>query len=101
MILDVTPETSTAREVGLKGGEKIISLNGNHDFELIDFLYMIHEDKVSIEVEKNDGTIENYTLERENDKEIGLSISSHPIRRCKNKCRPLCSECCRMFRKPM
>lgn len=86
MILDVPPIDSTAFKAGIKGGEEVISLNGDYKFELIDFIYAILLDKVTLELKDGNSLNSQYKLSREGESQLGLSLKTYPLRTCRNKC---------------
>jgi len=86
MILERTVEGSLAHKAGLKGGEEIVSLNDNPDFELVDFIYSTLMDEITFEIRADSSKITKFKLERGEESDFGLNLSSFPIKRCKNKC---------------
>jgi putative radical SAM enzyme (TIGR03279 family) len=86
MILDVTPLDSVAYKSGITGGEEVISLNGDHDFELIDFIYATILDDVTLELKNENSLIQQYKLSKDEDAQFGLLLKRYPIRACRNKC---------------
>lgn len=82
-------EGSIASELGIVIGDCLLSINGNEVVDIIDYLFLISDDYVEIEVEKSDGEIWDYEIDKEFDEELGIEFAN-PIlsdaKNCSNNC---------------
>ncbi|MGB3367359.1 MAG: DUF512 domain-containing protein [Acidaminobacteraceae bacterium] len=82
-------EGSIASELGIVVGDCLLSINGNEVVDIIDYLFLVSDDYIEIEVEKSDGEIWDYEIDKEFDEEIGIEFSN-PImsdaKNCSNNC---------------
>ncbi|MFQ5601994.1 MAG: DUF512 domain-containing protein [bacterium] len=79
---------STGAELGLKIGDKIVAINGKPVADVIDYQFMITEEEVELEIERNGASIV-FEIEKEYDDQLGLGLEDIKIRRCGNDC-PFC-----------
>lgn len=80
---------SIAEELGLKKGDKIISVNGEKPRDMIDYRYMMCSEDIEIEIEKTNGEIEIYEIEKDFDDDLGIVFESavfDRIKPCTNHC---------------
>jgi len=80
---------SPAEKAGLKAGDRLMKINGSYFYDLLDFQYLCTEKRVSLQVEKNDNTVQNFTIYKEYDEETGIDFFSPvigPLRHCRNHC---------------
>lgn len=82
-------EGSIASELGIVVGDCLLSINGNEVVDIIDYLFLVSDDYIEIEVEKSDGEIWDYEIDKEFDEELGIEFSN-PImsdaKNCSNNC---------------
>lgn len=82
-------EGSIASELGIVVGDCLLSINGNEVVDIIDYLFLVSDDYIEIEVEKSDGEIWDYEIDKEFDEELGVEFSN-PImsdaKNCSNNC---------------
>ena len=88
-IISKVLEGSIASELGIEVGDSLLSINGNEVVDIIDYLFLISDDYIEIEIEKSDGEIWDYEIEKNFDEELGIEFSN-PImsdaKNCSNKC---------------
>lgn len=80
---------SIAEEVGIEAGDKLLSINDNKVKDIIDYKYLIVDENVILEVEKNQGEIWEIEIEKEYGEDIGLEFKEPMLdkpRICHNKC---------------
>lgn len=81
---------SIAEELGVEVGDKIISINGEKIKDIIDYRFLMADDYVTIEIEKNDNSeIWELEVEKEFDEKFGIEFKNGIIdeaQSCKNKC---------------
>jgi putative radical SAM enzyme (TIGR03279 family) len=80
---------SIAEELDINPGDILININGNKVKDIIDYKYLISDENVVVEIEKNEGEIWQYEIEKEYDEDLGI-IFTNPLidkaKSCKNKC---------------
>lgn len=86
-ITKVLPD-SLGEELGLKPGDKLISMNGNPIRDVIDYLYYEAAEDLSLLVEI-DGEEVLFEIEKDSEEPLGLDFEDYLMdrqRSCKNKC---------------
>ncbi|MGE5629983.1 MAG: DUF512 domain-containing protein [Caulobacteraceae bacterium] len=86
-IVDVRP-SSIADELGIKKGDKLITINGACVKDILEYKYLTTDEYLEVEIEKPDGERWIYELEKEYDEDIGIvfeGIIDEP-KSCHNKC---------------
>lgn len=79
---------SMAEEAGLQKGDKLLEINGNDFYDLLEYRYLMSEPEVELKVLKTDGTEEIIVIENDYE-DIGLSFRDELIGdaiSCTNKC---------------
>lgn len=87
-ILKVQPG-GIAEEVGIEPNDKLLSINGNIVKDIIDYKFLITDEFVTIEVEKQNGEIWEIEIEKGYDEELGIEFKDFILdkpRSCHNKC---------------
>lgn len=86
-ILEVRP-SSIADELGIKKGDKLISINGVGIRDILEYKYLTTDEFLEVEIENSSGEIWIYEVEKEYDEDIGIvfdGIIDKP-KSCHNKC---------------
>ena len=81
--------SSIAQELDFQAGEKIISINGEKPQDMIDYRYLVCSEDIEIEIEKLNGEIEVYEIEKDFDEDLGIVFDSavfDRIKPCTNHC---------------
>jgi len=80
---------SIAEEMEIEKGDVLLTINGRAVKDIIDYLFLISDEYLELEVQKPDGEVWLLEIEKEYDEELGLEFK-HPImdhaRNCRNKC---------------
>ena len=80
---------SIGEEVGIEVGDKLISINGQHIEDIIEYKYCLAEEYLEVEIEKQDGETWILEIEKGYDEDLGVEFDN-PIlthmRSCQNKC---------------
>lgn len=88
-IINKVIENSIGEELGIEKGDALISVNGSPIEDIIDYFFMITDEYIEIEIEKPDGEIWMFEIDKDFDEELGLEFFN-PIldkaKSCKNKC---------------
>jgi putative radical SAM enzyme (TIGR03279 family) len=86
-IIEVRP-LSIAEELGIKKGDRLISINGAKIRDILEYKYLTTDEFLEVEVEHTNGEIWIYEVEKEYDEDIGVvfeGIIDKP-KSCHNKC---------------
>lgn len=88
IIIDIK-EGSIAEEIGLEPGDILLKVNEQEIKDIIEYMFLIADEYIEIEIQKRNGQIEVYGVEKDYDEEIGI-VFENPIidkaKSCKNKC---------------
>lgn len=80
---------SIAEELEIEVGDRLLTINGRPVNDIIDYLYLLADEYVEVEVEKPDGEIWVLEIEKEYYEELGVEFEN-PImdkaRNCSNNC---------------
>ena len=79
---------SIAEEVGIRPGDRLRKINGQRVNDILDYRYLITDDLVELEIER-DGEIIIYDIEKDTDDSLGIELEPLKIRMCGNDC-PFC-----------
>lgn len=79
---------SLSQEIGLTVGDKILAVNGKKIRDIIDLSFELAEEKVTLQIEHENGDREEIFFEKDVDEELGAEFESavDKIRCCKNNC---------------
>ena len=80
---------SIAEEVGIEVNDVLISINGTPIDDIIDYKFLAVDEEVVLEVEKPDGEIWEYEIEKEYGENLGLEFQGgimDKAKRCSNNC---------------
>ncbi len=82
-------KNSIAEELELQVGDVLLSVNGAEVQDYIDYKFQISDDFINIDIEKPDGEIWEFEIEKEYDEDLGI-IFENPlmdnIKVCENNC---------------
>ncbi|BEP29490.1 DUF512 domain-containing protein [Helicovermis profundi] len=80
---------SIAEELGLNVGDALVSINGKKVVDIIDYLFLMSDEFLEVEIEKKNGEIWMLEIDKEYDEELGIEFEN-PIldhaKRCSNNC---------------
>jgi putative radical SAM enzyme (TIGR03279 family) len=80
---------SLAQELSIEPGDFLISINGEPVNDIIDYMYLIADENIIIEIEKTDGEIWKIEVDKDYDEKLGvefkLAIMDKP-KSCHNNC---------------
>ena len=88
-IISEVLKDSIAQELEFQKGDKIISINGEKPQDMIDYRYMMCCEEVDIELERTNGDIEIFEIEKDFDDDLGIVFESavfDRIKPCTNHC---------------
>lgn len=80
---------SIAHKLHIKKGDKLISVNGEMIKDIFDYQFIIADEYVTLEIERANGNIDIFEIEKDYDDDIGLEFSNSLMdeyHSCRNKC---------------
>jgi putative radical SAM enzyme (TIGR03279 family) len=90
-ITKVLPD-SIAAEIGFDVGDAIVSINGSHPRDLIDYQFLCADEYLELEVLDSTGKIHHVEIEKDYDEDLGLEFETalfDNLIQCNNRC-PFC-----------
>lgn len=82
-------EDSIAQELGIEPGDFIHSINGTPVEDIIEYTFLQSDEYIELEIEKANGDLYLYDIEKEYDEELGIEFSNpiiDAVRTCNNDC---------------
>lgn len=82
-------EESIAEELGLKKGDRLIKINNEELYDILDYKFNEVDEYVELEIEHENGEVEIYEIEKYEEDELGIIFENELIdnpRNCHNKC---------------
>lgn len=82
-------KNSIAEELCFEKGDKILSINGETPKDLIDYRFAINDEYIELELERKNGEIEVYEIEKDFDEDLGIVFESavfDRVKLCANNC---------------
>lgn len=80
---------SIAEEMGIEIGDILISINGKKIIDIIDYLFLISDNYLEVEIQKNNGEIWILEIDKDYDEDLGIEFNNAILdkaKSCKNKC---------------
>ncbi len=80
---------SLAEELEIEVGDRLIAINGNPIYDIIDYMFLINDESVVLEIEKKDGDIWEIEVDKDFDETLGVEFDNPIIdhaRSCTNNC---------------
>ena len=90
-ITKVIPD-SIAAEIGFEPGDAIVSINGQHPRDLIDYQFLCADEVLELEVLDSRGKVHQIEIEKDYDDDLGLEFETalfDGLIQCNNRC-PFC-----------
>ncbi len=87
-IAKVDPD-SIAEELGIEAGDMLLEINGNQVRDVIDYRYHIGDENILLTIEKRDGELWEFDIEKEFGEDLGLHFEQPLLDRqktCSNAC---------------
>ena len=88
VITSVMPD-SIAEEVGIEANDILLSVNGEKIVDIIDYRFLTNDEEIVLEIQKPNGEIWDYEIEKDYGEELGLEFGGgimDKAKRCSNKC---------------
>jgi putative radical SAM enzyme (TIGR03279 family) len=85
-------KNSIASEVAITSGDLILSINHKEITDIFDYKYLIVDEYLLLEVQKEDGEIWEIEIEKDEDEELGINFL-HDLIDCEKSCNNKCIFC--------
>ncbi len=82
-------ENSIAYELGIEEGDTLLAIDGFSPKDVFDYQMYCENDYIVVEIEKKDGEIWEFEIEKDEDEDLGLEFDSGMMddyQSCRNKC---------------
>ncbi|OPJ59106.1 DUF512 domain-containing protein [Clostridium oryzae] len=80
---------SIAEELEIQVGDILLNINGNEVRDIIDYQFLMADEYVEVDIQKPDGEIWTYEIEKEYDEKLGVEFEDAMLskaQRCSNNC---------------
>lgn len=84
--IEAVESGSYAAELGLLAGDRLLTINGHEITDLVDYYLYIEENKILLEVLRQDDELWELDLEKEAQEDLGLSVEHPQPHQCGNQC---------------
>ncbi|WP_040211614.1 radical SAM protein [Clostridium polynesiense] len=87
--ISVVKPNSIAMELGIENGDRLVSVNGNEVKDIIDYKFLMTDEYLEIEIEKQNGELWSLEIEKDYDEDFGVEFETaimDKARSCSNKC---------------
>jgi putative radical SAM enzyme (TIGR03279 family) len=88
-IISNIEQDSIAEEMGIEKGDILVSINGKKILDVLDYLFLISDDYLEVEIEKKDGEVWVLEIDKDYDEDLGIEFENPILDKakfCKNKC---------------
>ena len=88
-IISKVYKDSIAYELGIEVGDLLISINDQPIHDIIEYRFLLSDEYIEVEIQKINGEIYVYEIEKEYDDDLGIEFSNPIIdkaKSCRNKC---------------
>ncbi|CAK7022225.1 DUF512 domain-containing protein [Tissierella sp.] len=88
-IIEEVAKGSIAEELEIEPGDILLSINDIPVRDIIDYKYLVSDDYIVVAIEKKDGDIWEFEIEKDFDEDLGLVFTNPLIdkaKSCRNKC---------------
>ncbi len=84
-IVDVDAH-GVAAGLGIGKGDRIVSINGTAVDDVIDYRFLVAEERVRIKLYTRDGRTRIISVQKDADDSLGITFAPFPVKRCRNRC---------------
>lgn len=91
VVSSVYPD-SIAEEMEIEVGDLLLTINGKEVIDIIDYLFLVVDDFLEVEIQKPDGEVWALEIEKDYDEQLGIEFSN-PILDCAQSCTNKCIFC--------
>src|SRR5690606_12469418 len=88
-IIEKVKTGSIANELGIEPGDILISINDKKVLDIIDYKYLISDNYVLVTIQKKNGELWDFEIEKDYDEDLGIYFTNPLIdkaRSCRNNC---------------
>ena len=88
-IIDRIEPGSIAEEMELEPGDALLAINGKEIGDVFDYHYLIHDEYLTVLIEKADGEPWELEIEKDYDEDLGIEFENglmDDYKSCHNKC---------------
>ena len=88
-IISKVYKDSIADEIGIEVGDLLISINDQEIHDIIEYKFLMSDEYIELEIQKINGQIYVYEIEKEYDDDLGIEFTNPIIdkaKSCRNKC---------------
>lgn len=89
VLIDGVKKGSIAEEIGLKKGDYIRTINEEEIIDILDYKFLVQDEYIELEVEYQNGEVEIFEIEKDEDEDLGFIFEHELIdkpKNCHNKC---------------
>ncbi|MCG4586795.1 PDZ domain-containing protein, partial [Anaerosalibacter bizertensis] len=86
-IIEKVEKGSIANELGIEPGDILISINDKKVLDIIDYKYLISDNYVLVTIQKKNGELWDFEIEKDYDEDLGIYFTNPLIdkaRSCRN-----------------
>lgn len=91
-VISAVHSESIAEELEIEVGDILLSINEKEVVDIIDYLFLVVDDYLEVEIEKQDGEVWVLEIEKDYDEQLGIEFSN-PILDCAKSCTNKCIFC--------
>ena len=88
-IISKVYKNSIAEELGIEVGDLLISINGEPIHDIIEYRFLLSDEYLEVEIQKQNREIYIYEIEKDYDDDLGIEFTNPIIdkaKSCRNKC---------------
>lgn len=88
-IIDGVEQGGIAQELGISPGDALLSVNGKEIRDIFDYRYLVHDEFITVLIQKPDGEEWEFEIEKDYDDDLGIVFENglmDDYRSCRNKC---------------
>ena len=75
---------SIAEEIGIEVGDVLLSVNGERVEDIIQYKFLISDEYIELEIQKINGRVYLYEIEKDYDEELGIEFTNPIIDKAKS-----------------
>ncbi|WP_053956916.1 DUF512 domain-containing protein [Inediibacterium massiliense] len=88
-IISKVYDQSRAKKLGIEEGDQLLKINGEEIEDIIEYMFLMADEYIEIEIKKKDESIQKYSLYKDFDEDLGMEFENPIIdkaKSCQNKC---------------
>jgi putative radical SAM enzyme (TIGR03279 family) len=84
--VETVRQGSIGDKIGIKSGDFFLRINGKTIRDVIDYHFYMQEEKLKVDLKKENGVPWQIEVEKEEGEGLGIELSPFKIRQCRNRC---------------